>query len=249
MIGRTRWRFREVESTQDIAFRLAGMNAGDGTVVRADYQTAGRGRQGRSWEVPANTALMFSVLLRPTTPLHQLGVLSIRLASILCDAFERADASDISLKWPNDVLIGGRKASGILVQTRMIPDLVAVAGIGINVSTPPDALPPTATSLAAATGHDVSADDLLDDILTAIERMWTTWTPVLSGDELAAIDGLLWLRSEQVTLLDANREITGTIVGIAPTGGLRLIVDGEQQVIHAGEITRGPRPIEPARQH
>jgi BirA family biotin operon repressor/biotin-[acetyl-CoA-carboxylase] ligase len=246
MIGRTRWRFREVGSTQDVGWRLAEMGSPHGTVVRADYQSAGRGRQGRSWDVPADTALMFSVVLRPDMPLHLLGPLSIRLATVLCDSFECAGANDVALKWPNDVLIGGRKVSGILVQTRAMPNVVAIAGIGINISTPGEALPPTATSLAAATGHDISIDALFDDILSGIGQMWATWDEELDPHQVRDIDDRLWLNGQPVTLQDAGREISGTVAGVSPDGGLRLLVEGTERVIYAGEITRGPRPIEPA---
>lgn len=243
MIGRTRWRFREVASTQDVAWNLAHLGASHGTVVRADYQSAGRGRQGRRWEVPANTALTFSVVLRPDMPLHLLGPLSIQLAAVLCDCFVHAGARDVSLKWPNDVLIGGRKVSGILVQTRAMPELVAVAGIGINFSTPGEALPPFATSLEAAIGHEIDAEAMFDDLLSAIERMWTTWDGELSTQQVRDLDGRLWLKGEQVTLFDADREITGTIAGISPGGGLRMVIDGSETTIFAGEITRGPRAL------
>lgn len=248
MIGRTRWRFREVASTQDIAWQLAGMGAHHGTVVRADYQSAGRGRQGRRWEVPENTALMFSTISRPDMPIHQLGPLSIQLALVLCDAFTRSGAHDVSVKWPNDVLIGGRKVSGILVQTRMMPGLVAVAGIGINVSAPLESLPPTATSLESALGTRVDSEALFDDILAGIDRMWADRSSELTSEEVRDIDSRLWLHGMPVTLLDADREITGTIAGISSQGGLRLIIDGAEQTIYAGEITRGPRPIETAAQ-
>jgi BirA family biotin operon repressor/biotin-[acetyl-CoA-carboxylase] ligase len=195
--------------------------------------------------VPANTALTFSVVLRPGVPLHFLGPLSIQLADVLCDSFGRIGARDVALKWPNDVLIGGRKVSGILVQTRTTPELVAVAGVGINISTPLEALPSSATSLAAEIGHDIDAEAVLDDILAGIERMWTSWAAELSAPQIRDIDDRLWLNAEQVTLLDADREITGTIAGVSPNGGLRMVIDGTERIIYAGEITRGPRLIEP----
>ncbi len=248
MIGRTRWRFREVTSTQDIAWQLAVSGAPHGTVIRADFQSAGRGRLGRRWDVPANTALTFSIVLRPGSGERNLGPLSVQLAGVLCHAFARAGARDVALKWPNDVLIGGLKVSGILVQTRTMPDLVVVAGIGINISPPGEALPPTATSLSAATGKEIDAEVHLDDVLAGIGHLWTGREAALSTSEVSEIDRLLWLRDEPVTLLDAERVITGTIAGVAPDGGLRLIDQGIERVIHAGEIVRGPRPIEVAQQ-
>lgn len=245
MIGRTRWRFRSVTSTQDVAFKLAGMGAESGSIVRADYQSAGRGRLGRSWEAPANMALTFSVLLRPEVFLHQLGSLSIVTAHTLCQVFAEAGASGVSLKWPNDVLLNGRKVSGILVQTRMMPDPVAVIGIGVNVNTPLDLLPPTATSLAHEIGQPVDADVLFEQIVSGLDVMWMNWQPTISQVQTGELDRRLWLGGQHATLLDADRAFTGTILGIAPDGGLRMLIDDEEQVIRAGEITRGPRPAFP----
>lgn len=245
MIGHTRWRFRSVSSTQDVAFQLAAMGAEHGTIVRADYQSAGRGRLGRTWDVPVNTALTFSLLLRPEVPLHQLGSLSIETARALCAVFTAAGASDVALKWPNDVLINGRKVSGILVQTRMMPDPVAVIGIGVNVNTPGEFLPSTATNLVHEIGQAVDADSLFDQVISAINSIWARWQPTLRQDQADQLDTLLWMKDHQVTLLDADRKITGTILGIAPDGGLRMLIDNEERTIQAGEITRGPRPSDP----
>ena len=244
MIGRTRWRFRSVTSTQDIAFQLASMGARSGTVVRADYQSAGRGRLGRTWEVPADTALTFSILLRPDVPLHQLGSLSIETAHALCTVLIAAGARNVALKWPNDVLVDGRKVSGILLQTRSMPDAVAVIGIGVNVNTPLESLPATATSLAAVLDHAIDPADMLDQIITVLDSMWTTWRPIISRNRIAELDQKLWLNGRQATLLDADREIAGTILGVAPDGALRMLVDDREISVHAGEITRGPRPTD-----
>ena len=248
MIGHTRWRFRSVPSTQDVAFQLAGMGTDSGTVVRADYQSSGRGRLGRSWEAPANTALTFSVLLRTTAPLHQLGTLSIQTAAALGDVLAAAGADNIAIKWPNDVLLGGRKVSGILVQTRPMPDPVAVIGIGVNLSTPLDSLPPTATSLSHEISAPIDPDVFFEQLIHALNRMWITRQPTLTQSQVDELDRQLWLRNEHVTLLDADREIAGTLMGIAPDGSLRLEIDGTEQTIHAGEIIRGPRPSRPHRQ-
>lgn len=245
MIGHTRWRFRSVPSTQDVAFQLAGMGADSGTIVRADYQSSGRGRLGRSWESPANTALTFSVLLRPTVPLHQLGTLSIQTASALGGVITATGADNIAIKWPNDVLLDGRKVSGILVQTRPMPEPVAVIGIGVNLNTALDSLPPMATSLSHEIGAPVDVDVFFEDLIHALNRMWITRQPTLSRSQVDPLDRQLWLRNEHVSLLDADREIAGTLMGIAPDGSLRLMIDGTERTIHAGEIIRGPRPSRP----
>ncbi len=244
MIGRTQWRFRSLPSTQDVAFQLAGLGAESGTVVRADFQSAGRGRLGRTWDVPANTALTFSIVLRPQVGVHQLGSLSIATAHMLSTVCAAAGARNVALKWPNDVLIEGRKVSGILVQTRMMPEPVAVIGIGINVNSPLESLPPNATSLAHECARPLDPETLFEHIVSSFALVWEGWQPTFTRKQIDDIDRLLWLRGDQVTLLDADREIRGTILGIGPDGGLRMMVGGLERTIYAGEITRGPRPID-----
>lgn len=243
MIGRPVWRFTEVASTQDIAFRLAELGAPHGTIVRADYQTAGRGRQGRKWDAPAGLSLMFSVLLRPTCPLHELGSMSLAVGSVLADVFASHTTAPVQIKWPNDVLIDGRKVSGILMQTRTGASSIAVLGIGINVSTPDLLLPVGATSLQAYADDPVDTDVLFSELIIALDRMDRDWQPLLRPDEVSQIEARLWQNGELVSLLDAEREIVGRIIGLDSSGGLRLESNGTERIIVSGEIVRGPRPI------
>lgn len=244
MIGRVCWRFECTQSTQDLAFRLAELGAPDGTVVRAEYQSAGRGRQGRSWEAPAGAALMVSVILRPRIPIYQLGSISIAVAETLGDIFEAYGATDVSIKWPNDVMIDGRKISGILLQTRTTPSDMAVLGIGININTPDELLPPNAISLRRALSHTIDRELFCQDLLDALGRLWSSWQPELNAADIARIESRLWQMDKQVSLLDGNREIHGRICGVSTLGGLLLIQDdGSTREVVAGEIVRGPRTI------
>lgn len=246
MIGRTRWRFSETDSTQNVAFRLAELGADHGTMVRADYQSAGRGRHGRPWTAEAGSSLMFSLLLRPKRPLHELGSISILVAEVLADAFAERVPDPVRIKWPNDVLIGDRKASGILLQTRSGKHPVAVLGIGINVNCPTESLPETGTSLGFHASEPVDADQLLERVLEGLNHLWTHFQPEIDTEHLARIESRLWQLGQEVSIIDADREVQGRILGLAKNGGLRLSVGGSERVIVAGEITRGPRPfIEP----
>lgn len=244
MIGRTRWHFTEVDSTQNVAFRLAELSAPHGTVVRADFQSAGRGRQGRSWDAPHGSSLMFSTILRPEAPLHELGTVSLLVAHVLADVFSEITSDPVQIKWPNDVLIAGRKVSGILMQTRSSPSPVAVLGIGINTDSSRSALSDAATSLDQHVNCPIDNGPLLESIIHRLDTMWTNWQPEMTPRQAEQFDARLWMVGQQVSLLDANRKLTGRILGVAKNGGLRLSVDGVEQVVMAGEITRGPRPIE-----
>jgi len=152
--------YEEVESTNDRAIVLGG----DGTVIIADCQTAGRGRHGRSWDSKPGLGLWFSIAFEsPIDGLAFAAPLAVRDAvKPLCDC---------TVKWPNDVQIGGRKFCGILVESR---NERTALGIGINVRHTPQDFPPElrekATSIEAAVGHDVERGELLRDVLTELDH-------------------------------------------------------------------------------
>lgn len=241
MIGRTCWRFTEVDSTQTVAFRLAEMGAPHGTVVRADYQSSGRGRQGKTWESSRGSSLMFSTVLCPIFPLHELGSISILVANALAEVIASRMDCPVQIKWPNDVLIDGAKTSGILLQTRSVSEPIAVLGIGINIDGATESLPEGATSLGAYA--PVDRELLFSDLLHKLNVLWSGFQPELSEELVSTLDSRLWQMGEMVSIIDADREIQGCILGLAKNGGLRLSVEGSERVVVAGEIERGPRPI------
>jgi BirA family transcriptional regulator, biotin operon repressor / biotin---[acetyl-CoA-carboxylase] ligase len=153
MIGRPRVHYRVTDSTNEQAKDLALQGAPHGTIVTADVQTAGRGRQGRTWVAAPGSALLVSVLLRDLGKAQ--AHLPLAAALAVCDACERAAPVSCRIKWPNDVWIEGRKVAGILIEGRP-QEGWAVLGVGVNVSTREGDFPPElrdiATSIAAATG-------------------------------------------------------------------------------------------------
>jgi len=160
------------ESTQ----RLLADDAPDGAVAAADEQTAGRGRLGRDWVAPPGSSVLASVALRPDVPAAKLAELSL-VASRAC-AKALAEVAQVvpEVKWPNDVLIGGRKVAGILAEAR--EGRVAL-GIGINVFQTEDELPQRAqypaTSLLIETGRRIPRADLLASLLDHLEREHDAW--------------------------------------------------------------------------
>src|SRR6266481_59433 len=147
-------RLDTVDSTQSVAFALAERGAADRTVVVADQQLEGRGRRGRTWRAPPGTSLLASIIVRPRLPQALLATLSLATAVAAAEALRRVGRVETKLKWPNDVLVGGRKIAGILLEARPggraetgssvtagIPALVTIIGIGINLGQrefPPD---------------------------------------------------------------------------------------------------------------
>ena len=111
-------RLDTVDSTQSVAFALAERGAADRTVVVADQQLAGRGRRGRTWSAPTGTSLLASIIVRPRLPQALLSTLSLTTAVAAAEALRRVAHVDARLKWPNDVLVSGRKIAGILLESR-----------------------------------------------------------------------------------------------------------------------------------
>lgn len=188
-----------IDSTNTEAKRLAEAGAAHGTLVTADEQTAGRGRQGRVWVAPAGTALLMSVIARPVTEQHKLAPLAAALA--VAETCEEVAGVQAAIKWPNDVWIEGRKVSGILVEARPEHDPAKswlVVGIGLNTSVRledmPEDLQQTATTLGLAAGTDALTPLLrhLDNWLQAeAEAIVTAWRPrdALRGREISWADG------------------------------------------------------------
>ena len=160
------------ESTQ----RLLAEDAPEGAVVATDEQTGGRGRLGREWVAPAGTSLLASVVLRPDVPTADLPELSLVAGRAVAQAL--ADVAEVrpEVKWPNDVLLNGRKVAGILAEAR---GGRVVLGIGINVSQRAHELPARpsypATSLLLETGRVVARADLLAAVLERLEHEYDAW--------------------------------------------------------------------------
>ena len=179
MVPRLRGRFGQpyehVGSTPSTQLLLAP-DAPEGALVVAEEQTAGRGRLGRSWFAPAGTSLLCSLQLRPDTPTERLPELTGVVARACADAIAALTGLEPALKFPNDVLVGGRKVAGILAEAR---DGRVVLGVGINVNLPVDELPEDvdrpATSLLVETGRELDRAELLAELLERLERRYDAW--------------------------------------------------------------------------
>jgi len=218
-LGRPRLHLREVGSTIDVARDLALGGASHGTLVTADVQTAGRGRQGRTWSAPAGQALLLALVVRDPDPL-----LSLRAGLAVADLAGPA----ARVKWPNDVWVDGRKVAGILVEGRPQENW-AIAGIGVNAALDVAELPPelrdTAGTLGlAASELEAALERLLDALTTRIDQ-----EPAAFLAALRERDALL---GEQVRWNGG----AGTAAGITDEGALRVVVAGEEQLLHAGEV-------------
>ena len=175
LIGRRIFHYDSLGSTMDEARRRADQGDSEGTVVIAEEQTAARGRFTRDWISPPGQNLLFSVLLRPTAA--QLPYLNMAATLAVCSAVAGSAGLSPAIKWPNDVRVDGRKISGILIETAMMPTEVtyAVVGIGVNVNFDPSRFPETAsiaTSIFKETGRMIDRTLVLRLVLTRFDDLY-----------------------------------------------------------------------------
>jgi BirA family transcriptional regulator, biotin operon repressor / biotin---[acetyl-CoA-carboxylase] ligase len=244
------WRSVEVVpvtgSTNADLLARAAAGEPEGAVLVAEQQSAGRGRLGRTWVAPPRAALTFSVLLRPDpVPRARLGWLPLLAGVAVAAAVREFAAVDAQLKWPNDVLAGRGKLAGILAEAA---GGAVVVGVGVNVSTGPDDLPPpgpgalSATSLRLEGAASPDRARLLAGILAGLERRYRAWSQVSGDTERSG------LRAEYTALcatlgrpvrveLPGGRQVDGLAAGVDPDGRLLVSVPPDPDLpVAAGDI-------------
>jgi BirA family biotin operon repressor/biotin-[acetyl-CoA-carboxylase] ligase len=241
-LGEPIYRFPVVESTMNEIARLAAHGEPEGATVIADLQSAGRGRAGRIWNTPPGAAMLCSVLLRPPLDVHLLSLLPIDAGLAIAEAIESVASVQCQLKWPNDVLIDGRKVAGVLVQTRSIGEKVdhVNLGFGINLDTSQDDLPPGATSLAIASGLPVNRSTFEDTVFSCLTARYFAYCASGGDIDRNPWNNRAYLLGAQVRVVDGDQSIEGTHLGIDANGALLLRTDEGVRAIVAGDLTRGP---------
>ena len=236
--------FENIGSTNDEALAWASQGAADLSIVIADEQTHGRGRLGRKWFTPPQTALAFSLILRPTAdeikyPARVTGLGALALKDAISTLGLHAQ-----IKWPNDVLLDGKKAAGILVESVWMGDApdTFVLGIGVNVLT--SSVPPAdqaffpATSIETELGQAMDRVKLLYDVLSSL----IAWRPKIGTDEfIKAWESLLAFRGKDIQLIKENDPpLKGILLGLEPDGSLRLKANNKILTVQIGEIHMRP---------
>ena len=263
-LGRPARYFPAIGSTNDVAHAEARAGAADGLLVIADAQTAGRGRLDRRWWAPPGACLLMSLLLRPDIPLRHAGQLTMCLGLGAVAGIADVTGVRAELKWPNDLVLDGRKLGGMLAELRTEGDRLdyAVLGLGINVNVifeagdgdanerqsmkhgdnssrgvrPPADLIGLATSLQMAGGRPVDRLALLTSILTHTEA-WLDRTRAGESPHEAWAARLDTL-GRQVTVSTATGTLHGQALGVTPEGGLRVCdAHGREHVIWSGDVT------------
>jgi BirA family transcriptional regulator, biotin operon repressor / biotin---[acetyl-CoA-carboxylase] ligase len=237
LVSHVLW-FDRIDSTNAEVSRRAQRETGEGLLVMADEQTAGRGRLGREWRAPPGTSLMGSLLLRPGGALNEVALLPLLLGLALVEAAETlVPGAQISLKWPNDLLAEGRKCAGILVEAPA-PGVV-VAGFGINVDWRTVVRPAelaAATSLSEVIRGRVNRWQLLSLVIERLDRRYRAWRTNPHGFLPAYRERCATLgQPVRVEQLD-GRELTGTAVRVTDEGTLLVDIDGSPVTVRAGDV-------------
>ena len=241
-LGGDLWRdVRVVETTVSTNAELASeahAGAAEGLVLVAEHQTSGRGRLDRTWESPARAGLTFSVLLRPSLDMAHMTLLPLIAGLATVEAVSAVCGVEATLKWPNDVLVDGRKLGGLLVE---IAGGAAVVGIGLNVSTRQDELPVDRATSVALAGGVADREPLLKEVLRALARRYSAWR--WSGDPSSVLPAYRerceTIGAEVALELPGGDVVRGTAVDVDDAGRLVVAdaVTGERRAWLVGDVT------------
>lgn len=226
----------DIDSTNEACRQRALAGEGAGLVIRADRQSAGRGRRGRSWDSPAGN-LYASILLRPTRPAAESAALGFAAAIAVGDVLAPLVTAEVQHKWPNDLLIGGAKAMGMLLEAQGGADPFVVLGIGVNIVSHPANTAYPATDLLANGAAPISAQALLERVLSAFAPLYDAWTAEGFAALLPA-----WKRraaglGQPIDVRLERETVSGLFKDLEADGTLRLgLPDGSERRIAAGDV-------------
>ena len=245
----TRWAgqeivcFTETDSTNVRARKLGENGAAHGTLVVAEQQTAGRGRRGRGWESPAGSSIYMSLLLRPEFLPNKAPMLTIVMAYSVATALREQTGLDFRIKWPNDIVLNGKKVVGILTEMSTEIEYInhVVIGVGINVNTEafPEEICATATSIRRESGKTWRRAELIAAILRQFEVQYERF---VKEEDLAylreAYDAILVNCNREVRILGEKDGYRAVALGIDDQGELLVRKeDGTVTSVYAGEVS------------
>lgn len=235
--------FNEVDSTQNEAQRWAEAGAPEGALVIAEQQLSGRGRMGRSWVSPYTKGIWMSIILRPSTPIHFAPQLTLLTAVALCRSLRRTTELEIGIKWPNDLLIDGRKISGILLESaaedERIKYIVAGTGISVNLDPTdyPEELVARATSLSIQAGRKFSREVVIAEFMYEWEQLYDLYLKEGFGPIGTLWEALSVSLHQYVTIQTPQGELAGRAIGLHESGAIQLELDsGEVRLVFSGEM-------------
>ena len=240
------YHFFKVDSTNNVALRLGHEGEPHGAVIIAEEQTAGRGRVGRTWHSERTSGIYVTVLLRPGISPIQAPLITLLAGLAARDAVVEQTGLVPDIRWPNDLLLHGKKFCGILTEMHAEPDRIqfVIVGIGLNVNHTrmPEELAPIATSLRMETGRGHSRLELMIKLLRHLHRYYNQFltegaAPILG--RFAEVSS--YARGKRVRISTATETYVGTTAGLEANGLLRIVRDdGRTQVVLSGDVAEAP---------
>ncbi len=246
---RTKWLGRELkffkvtDSTNEECRRAAFKGAAGGFMAAADEQSAGKGRRGRGWISESGTNIYMSYLLKPDIPPDTAPMLTLIMALSAAEGIKKVTGTEVGIKWPNDIVLNGKKIVGILTEMTVEHDYIreVITGTGINVSARefPEEIRDTATSLYLETGRDYPRSLIAGEITNIFEEYYERFTEERSLKSfMNSYNGLCVNTGKGVRVLDPKGEYEGEASGINERGELLVRTgDGEVRRIFSGEVS------------
>ena len=235
--------FDSIDSTNTKAQELAEKGYPSGTLVVADKQIAGKGRRGRNWESPSGCGIFMTLMLKPDINPNNASMLTLVSALAVAKALADITGKDAKIKWPNDIVIDGRKVCGILTEMSAQFDYInnIVIGIGINVnnSSFPEEISATASSLRLlSSGKKYRRAEIIEKIMEYFEKYYSIF---LETEDLSALvneyDAMLVNMKKQVKVLDPKEPFEGKAMGITKTGELIVDTWESRKLVSSGEVS------------
>ena len=242
-LGRELLFFKETDSTNDELRRRADKGAGEGLIAAADVQTKGKGRRGRAWKSYGGVNIAMSYLLRPSFHPNTAPMMTLVMAMAAEKGIREVSGLDVKIKWPNDIVINGKKLVGILTEMTAEPDFIhaVIIGTGVNVNNKefPEDIRNTATSMYLESGKTYSRAKVAAAITNAFEVYYEEFckTEDMSGLK-KEYDEVCVNVEEKIRVLDPNGEYDAVSHGIDDQGRLRITrSDGTDATVFAGEVS------------
>lgn len=234
--------FSTLESTNEYAKELAKKESVHGTLIVANAQTAGKGRRGRIWQSQEGTTISMSLCLEPKLSTDKVSGLTLVAALAVAEAIRKVTGAKPRIKWPNDIVLNGKKICGILTEMCFKAEAYAVVvGVGINVNADnfPEEIKEVASSLKLETGKYISREKLIAAVMKYFEQFYEQYEKT---EDLTLLkqhyESMLANIDSQVRVLDPQTPYTGIAKGITPAGNLVVVCeDGTEKEVYSGEVS------------
>jgi BirA family biotin operon repressor/biotin-[acetyl-CoA-carboxylase] ligase len=244
IFGRDIISYKKVDSTNDIAYHLAEKGVKAGTAIIAEEQSRGKGRHGRHWVSPSKGGIYLSCILRPKIPPNEIPRITLFAAVAVAKAIRDVTSLDVSIKWPNDLVLDGKKVCGILTEMKAEQDSVdfIILGIGINVNTPLKQLPKGSTSLKDELNNhnikrSISRVELTKQVLERLEEFYSILERNGFEPIIDAWKGLSNMLGSRIKVILPGRTFEGLAHDINPDGALVVRLDsGILEKVSSGDV-------------